>query len=76
MALTDAGKFAASAAPSRKRAAAKAITVLASAWAAAMTDQRINASDSPNFTPFVSISRPASDGKIAYERVNANVIHP
>jgi hypothetical protein len=65
MALIDAGKFPASAAPRKNRAAANPTVPRASAVTMDITDQPTSMIARPNFTPFASIRRPASDGKAA-----------
>jgi hypothetical protein len=74
--LIDAGKFPASKAPRKNRAAANPIVPRASAVSIDIADHPMSDTASPNFTPFASIRRPASDGKAAYAAVKANWIHP
>ena len=65
MALIDAGKFPASAAPRKNRATANPTVPRARAVTIDITDHATSAIASPNFTPMVSITRPAIDGNAA-----------
>ena len=76
IALIDAGKFPASAAPRKKRATAKPIVPRASAVSIDIVDHATSAMARPVFTPSVSMTRPAIDGKAAYAAVKANWIQP